>query len=50
MIDFKKELKKFEPVLEIEGIEEDVADTDAKDMAQLLQYLFAKQDKAGAKK
>jgi len=43
MIDFKKELEKFEPVLEIDNLEEGVADGDAKDMLELLQYLFARQ-------
>ncbi|MCL2753098.1 MAG: hypothetical protein FWE44_03005 [Defluviitaleaceae bacterium] len=52
MIDFKKEIKKFEPVLEIEDIEDGVMDDGAKDMMELLQFLFAKQNKngVGAKK
>jgi hypothetical protein len=41
MIDFAKELKKYEPVLEIEGSDEDIAESDAKDVMELLQYLFA---------
>ena len=41
MIDFQKELAKYEPVLEIDQLEE-MAEEDNKDILELLQYLFAK--------
>ena len=40
MIDFEKELKKYEPVVEIEELDDDIAEADAKDVMELLQYLF----------
>ncbi|MCL2235692.1 MAG: hypothetical protein FWB98_04515 [Defluviitaleaceae bacterium] len=45
MIDFQKELKKYEPVLEVgqEASEEETTDNNSKDMMDLLQYLFAKE-------
>ncbi|MCL2574881.1 MAG: hypothetical protein FWE33_00470 [Defluviitaleaceae bacterium] len=48
MIDFKSELKKFKPVLEVDNIEEDVVDCDAKDVMELLQYLFAQKNETRA--
>jgi len=50
MIEFKKELKKYEPVLEIEDIEEDVADDGTQDILELLQYLAKERPKVGGKK
>ena len=41
MIDFATELKKYEPVVEIENANADIAEQDAKDVMELLQYLFA---------
>ena len=41
MIDFANELAKFEPVLEIEDVDDGLAQSDAKDVMELLQYLFA---------
>ena len=49
MIDFQKELKKYEPVLEVgQEASEEVSGEDSKDMMDLLQYLFAK-EKGGDK-
>ena len=48
MIDFTKELKKFEPVLEVENLENEVAPGDVQDILSLLQYLFAKEEVAAA--
>ncbi|MDR2167736.1 MAG: hypothetical protein LBE35_07810 [Clostridiales bacterium] len=50
MIEFAKELKKFEPVLEIENFDEDIAESDARDVMELLQYLFASYDTDGGVK
>jgi len=47
MIDFTQELKKFESVIEIEDVNEDIAEADAKDVMQLLQYLFDARNKQG---
>jgi len=44
MIDFAKELKKYEPVVDIETRDEDIAESDAKDVMELLQYLFTFDD------
>ena len=41
MIDFEAELKKYEPVVEIETFEDGIAENDSKDVMELLQYLFA---------
>ena len=41
MIDFATELKKYETVVEIENANADIAEADAKDIMELLQYLFA---------
>jgi hypothetical protein len=46
MIDFTKELKKYEPVLEIDNLEDEVAPGDVQDIMSLLQYLFAKEEAA----
>jgi len=46
MIDFTKELKKFEPVLEVENLEKEVAPGDVQDILTLLQYLAAKEETA----
>ncbi|MCL2854496.1 MAG: hypothetical protein FWE21_02630 [Defluviitaleaceae bacterium] len=43
MIDFQKELKKYQPLPEADGAEEADNQGDAKDMMELLQYLFASQ-------
>ena len=48
MIDFTKELKKYEPVLEVENLEKEVAPGDALDILTLLQYLFSKEESAAA--
>jgi len=49
MIDFAKELKKYEPVVEIEAVNEDIAEADAKDVMELLQHLFsAGKEESGA--
>ena len=39
MIDFKEELKKFKPVLEIEDLDDEVSGGDIRDMMELLQNL-----------
>jgi len=41
MIDFVEELKTYEPVLDIEELDENLAEGDARDVMELLQYLFA---------
>jgi len=46
MIDFTKELKKFEPVLEVENLEKEVAPGDVQDILTLLQYLVAREEAA----
>ncbi|MCL2620983.1 MAG: hypothetical protein FWD97_08645 [Defluviitaleaceae bacterium] len=47
MIDFQKELKKYQPVLEVDKLPEEIAEGDTKDMMELLQYLFAKEQGKG---
>ena len=42
MIDFYEELKKYKPVLEVEGLQEDMNGNDVKDILELLQYLSTK--------
>ena len=42
MIDFYEELKKYKPVLEVEGLQEGVNGNDVKDILELLQYLSTK--------
>ncbi|WP_162838870.1 hypothetical protein [Defluviitalea phaphyphila] len=39
MIDFKEELKKFKPSLEIDSIEETIKSNDIKDIIDLLTYI-----------
>jgi len=45
MIDFYEELKKFKPVLEVEGLQDEVGGADVKDMLELLQHLSKKTEK-----
>ena len=40
MIDFEEELKKFQPSLEVEQVEENVYNNKPKDMADLLQEMI----------
>lgn len=47
MIDFQKELKKYEPILEVDQLPEDITQGDTKDMMELLQYLFDKEQGKG---
>ena len=42
MIDFKEELKKFAPLLEIDDIQENEDLSDIQDMLELLQHLSGK--------
>ena len=39
MIDFKEEILKFKPAMEIDDIEEKIADTDLKDLLEILKRL-----------
>ena len=48
MIDFQKELKKYTPVLEIENIEDEIAQVgDVEDIVELLQHLITKDNTRG---
>lgn len=40
MLDFEKELKNFEPVMQVEEVNEDETEADSNDVMRLLQYLF----------
>lgn len=40
MIDFKEELKKYTPILEIEGVETAIESDEIQDMEDLLQSLY----------
>ncbi|MCL1935591.1 MAG: hypothetical protein FWF57_04345 [Defluviitaleaceae bacterium] len=39
MLDFKTELKKYQPILDIEDVEENIHSEEIKDIIDLLQYL-----------
>ncbi|NLK21584.1 MAG: hypothetical protein GX308_05780 [Epulopiscium sp.] len=39
MIDFKEELRKFKPALEVDGIEEVIKSNEIKDMIDLLTHI-----------
>lgn len=39
MIDLKKEIEKYKPVLEIDGIEDDINNNDVEDIMDLLEML-----------
>jgi len=45
MIDFNEELKKFKPVLEVEKLQDEVGNTEIKDMLELLLQLLQKAEK-----
>ena len=39
MIDLKEELKKYEPILEVDNIEQSIKSEEIKDVMDLLQYI-----------
>ena len=39
MIDFKNEIKKYEPILEVGDIEQSINTTDLKDIMDMLNYI-----------
>lgn len=39
MIDLKKEIEKYKPVLEIDGIEDDINNNDVEDIMDLIEML-----------
>ena len=42
MINFDEEIKKYEPVLEVDDLQDGVGGNDVKDIMELLQYLSTK--------
>ena len=49
-MDFKKELKRYGPILEIENLEDDVAECDAKDIMEMLAHLTEARGEANGSK
>lgn len=45
MIDFKAELSKYKPILEVDGVETSIKNDDMKDLFDLLKYISGNKSK-----
>lgn len=46
MIDFKEELKKYKPALEVDDLQNEMNESEIQDVLKLLQYVVRKSDLA----